>query len=318
MWHCLWRVCSSILQWYPYISIYNARKSSTSLNVHCVFDALVPDLPAPFRIKDSGRKYKILSAVIDLALRAEKTFANMKIFSLMLVKRILLVSTLLVSISISRQLDIKAIAPRSIYKSLHDQVYSREFHSIEDLNTTRDDLIELRRRGEFLLSSVSAGDATILRQAFVDMLELVNFVAMNPNPRIFQRYFDPQYVADVNAIFATVRDMAADGGIPRPANGAKKVRPYDISEITILRGEGKLPNVAFSLNTRPQPANDDPQTITVTSFGWGALWRLLRGDLECGRDIGPKVDYKMHFLGSLLFHEVLYVTAGFCILENDV
>ncbi len=244
------------------------------------------------------------------------TATHRMITGLQLLHYVILVFMIFTSTSISHQLESRFADAKPVYESFHDTVYARRYDKSEARNVTIFVPPELRKRGPFLLDpTISAGDMSYLRQAFIDMLELVTFVAANPNRQVLQRYFDLNDENEVTAIFNTVRRMAEPGGFPRPA-GSEFIRPYDISEITILRTHGSLPNLAFANNveaqyrpsTNPQfPDPDRTPTITVTSFGWGALWKRRRNDLKCGVDIGPKTNYKMHYLGSLLLHEILYV-----------
>ena len=142
------------------------------------------------------------------------------------------------------------------------------------------------------------------------MQAFVTYVAANPYPQILARHFGPNTNAqnDVTAIFDTVRRMALPNGF-RPANSRwDHVGPYDLGEITIQRPNGGYPKLAESFNVRAANVPQYP-FINIYNFGWGALWKRRRADLECGKDIGPKVNFKMHFLGSLLFHEVMYANA---------
>jgi hypothetical protein len=260
------------------------------------------------------------------------TATHRMITGLQLLHYIILVFMIFTSTSISHQLESRFDDAKPVYESFHDTVYARRYDKSEARNITMFAPSALNKRWELQIGNsnnkVSDGDQSYLQQAFIDMLELVTFAAENQNPQVLTRYFDANDQDDVTAIFDTVRRMAQPGGIPRPGPQYEDLRPYDLSEITILRAKSIKPSLiykptlliaesvtlAFSENTNAEyrkSANplfpyENPPTITVTDFGWGALWKRARPDLKC-TDIGPKTDYKMHFLGSLILHEILYV-----------
>ena len=204
------------------------------------------------------------------------------------------------SISTAHSLDSKFTDVS--YKSFHDTVYARESEHNE---TFYDDLYprnELKARGLYNLAGNAQGNEAILGQAFLDMQALVTYVAGNPNAQTLARYFNPNDANDVTAIFTTVRDMAQPGGATNPPSQAN-FGPSDLSQISVIRASGSPPDLAEAFNTAA--AGNNPQ-IKVYDFGWGALWQRLRSSIDCSM-IGPKTNYKMHFLGSLLLHETLYV-----------
>lgn len=238
---------------------------------------------------------------------------------------------LFISPSTTFQLDSRFTDTKPKYKSFHDSVYARDADDSKARNDTILTPVVLSKRGQFKLNNeISDGDKSYLQQAFIDMQELVTFVAANPNPAVTARYFDPNDQNDVTAIFDTVRRMAEAGGVPRPSGERYlNIRPYDLSELTILLAKSiqlKLlldPGVfieesltlAFAENTNAEYREinhqipEYPPTITVTEFGWGALWQRQRRSISCRRDIAGRTNFKMHFLGSLLLHEILYVVA---------
>ena len=228
----------------------------------------------------------------------------------------MLVSTLLefalgyalfASTSTSHSFDSRFADTLPNYESFRDNVYARhpnENDSFHDAVYARpiDAKPELRVRGLYNLAGNDQSDETILGQGFLDMVALVTYVAANPNAAVMARYFSPNDAADVTAIFHTVEQMAAPGGFPNPPNG---VRPTDLSQIAMSRASGGIPDLAESFDTSSTSTNPE---IKIYDFGWSALWQRLRQSLQCSRDIGPNTNYKMHFLGSLMLHETLYVT----------
>ena len=163
---------------------------------------------------------------------------------------------------------------------------------------------ELLKRTLFNLDGNSEDDTTILNQAFLDMQALVTYVAQNPNAQVLARYFDPNDNNDVNAIFNTVMQMASPNP-PAQIPGTPQYTPMDLHEISVIRPhEGYLPTLAESFRTSFVNFN---LQIKVYEFGWNSLFARLRQDIQCS-DIGPNTNYKMHFLGSLLLHEVLYAS----------
>ncbi|KAL8965295.1 MAG: hypothetical protein Q9183_003927 [Haloplaca sp. 2 TL-2023] len=162
----------------------------------------------------------------------------------------------------------------------------------------------LDKRGLFDLSEVSGGDASIIQQAWVDMSNLVDIVVQNPNQNVLQNYFDPNDAGDVANVFGTVQGMIAPGGVQNPPNAG--LGPTDLQQIRIRRtneGCGALV-LAFSEGIGTSTNVRNPRQITICDFGWNVLYRRLRSDLTCDM-IGPKINYKMQFLGPLLLHEVL-------------
>ena len=162
----------------------------------------------------------------------------------------------------------------------------------------------LVKRGQFNIVSTNPTDAQILQQAFTDMMDVVTYVQQNPNPQALARYFSPNHQAYVAAIFDTVWQMAQPGGHPR---NMANYQPTDLNQLTLRRQKGAGFALAASSGWKPSALD---QRIDVYNFGWGALHKRLKSDLDCDCDI-KKVDYKLHFLGTLLLHETLYVTHHF-------
>ena len=158
----------------------------------------------------------------------------------------------------------------------------------------------LLKRGQLFLDAVAPDDANILQQAFTDMVAVVTYVSRNPNSRVLKRYFAESDQADVTAMFNAVRQMAQVGGFPNPM---KPLKPTDLNQIHVTRPKGVGLTLAASFDTGTTPTN---AKIEVYDFGWRALWKKLRSQVKCC-DI-TKTNYKMHILGTLLLHEVLYVS----------
>ena len=210
--------------------------------------------------------------------------------------------------SISHKLDNRFADVSPSYESFHDSVYARE----PEENQTFHDAVfsrtqaELKRRGLYNFASNGPGDTTILQQGFLDMVDVVTHNAHSPNAGVLARYFSPGDQAQVTAVFQTVLSMAGAGGYQNPpAFPGGRISPTDLSEINVVHStEVQLRTLAESFNV--QPVGSTNPTINVYNFGWNALWQRLRQNLQCGRDIGPKTNYKMHFLGTLLLHETLH------------
>ena len=199
----------------------------------------------------------------------------------------------------------------SLRRSFHDEVYERD--DSDARNGTNVSTFEIQKRGNFQHDrSVSSGDASYFQQAFIDLTNLVNYVAANPNAYALNRYFVPADHADVGRIFNTVRSMIQPGGIPQNQRD-RGAGPYDLADFTLVRKHGTSPDLAESFNIEILRRGQGPPQIAVYDFGWSALYRRRRQDLRCGlnKEIGPRTDYKMHFLGSLLLHEILSVKIRF-------
>ena len=187
----------------------------------------------------------------------------------------------------------------------HGLLYSRSPKPIFDIAEEPTELHyqeNLTKRGLYNLARNSPSDATILQQAFVDLQTLVTFVAANPNAQVLARYFDPNHANDVNAIFNTVMQMASTNPPTNPPGARANLAPTDLSQISVYRSGGGFPTLAESERTGAANIN---QEIKVYDFGWSALWQRLLQSINCSM-IGPKTNYKMHFLGSLLLHETLH------------
>ena len=147
------------------------------------------------------------------------------------------------------------------------------------------------------------------------MSNVVNTVVQNPNQNVLQNYFDPDDAGDVANVFQTVQGMIAPGGVQSPPNAG--LGPTDLQEIRILRNNARCQPLvlAFSEAVGTSTNARNPRQITVCDFGWNTLYRRLRRDLTCDM-IGPKINYKMQFLGPLLLHEVLSVITPFEMLPS--
>ena len=193
--------------------------------------------------------------------------------------------------------------------SLEERYAEPDFnYGPEDVNETS---TKLFKRNLFNLNGNEVDDESILGQAFLDMQTLVTYVAQNPNAQVLARYFRPQDAGDVNAIFNTVMQMASTNP-PATPPGQSVSRPMDLHDINVIRSGGGFPTLAESFDV--SVISVFPQ-IKVYDFGWFALWQRLLRSIRCSH-IGPKTNYKMHFLGSLLLHEVLY--AGELLLWKEI
>ncbi|KAL8688780.1 MAG: hypothetical protein Q9218_005395 [Villophora microphyllina] len=164
----------------------------------------------------------------------------------------------------------------------------------------------LGKRGLFDLSLVSGGTASIIQQAWVDLSNVVNVVVANPNQNVLQNYFDPNDAADVANIFTTLQQMIAPGGVQNPPN--QGLGPTDLQQIQVRRTNDGCENplvLAYSVGLGTSTNARNPRQITICDFGWNVLYRRLRRDITCDM-IGPKINYKMQFLGPLLLHEILH------------
>ena len=165
----------------------------------------------------------------------------------------------------------------------------------------------LEKRDQFNTIQNNDADKSILDQAFQDMRELVEVVVNNPNPDALNRYFvpGPGVQRQVISVFETIRLMAQPGGYPAPPGGFDvdigKTNLNEISLRRVSRGKG-FTTLAESFEV--DYTSTEPGLIKVYDFGWGALFRRLLRDINCN-DIGPKVNYKMYFLGSVLLHETM-------------
>ena len=189
-------------------------------------------------------------------------------------------------------------------ESFHDSVYARDANQNDSTYHKPYAGSEFSRRDLYDLGQNSPSDASILQQAYLDMVKVVTFVAANPNPQVMARYFSPADAADVTAIFNTVRLMAQPGGFPDPPVDLLPIWT-DLSNITVVRKNGIQELGILADSERTHLGITTGQTIYIYDFGWSGLWQRLLGDLQCPRDIGPKTNYKMHFLGTLLLHETL-------------
>lgn len=219
--------------------------------------------------------------------------------------RIILGLALYTSTSASHKLDKKIADLSPAFESFHDSVYSRDANKNDSTYDSSYAGPDLSKRGLYKLGQNSPSDASILQQAYLDMVQVVTFVAANPNPQVMARYFSPADAADVTAIFNTVRLMAQPGGFPNPLADVLPIWT-DLSDITVVHTNGIKELGTLAESDRTNIGITTGQIINVYDFGWTALWQRLLGDLQCARDIGPKTNYKMHFLGTLLLHETLH------------
>ena len=232
----------------------------------------------------------------------------MVLLSVSSLSRVILGLAIFSSSSTSHKLDSRFADVSPQFESFHDSVYARgpeENETFHDAVFSRTQA-ELKRRGLYNFGTNSDADTTILQQGFLDMVDVVTHNANNPNGGVLSRYFRPGDQAQVTAVFQTVLRMAQAGGYQNaPPFPGGRISPQDLSEISVVHSsEVQLRTLAESFNVQPV-GGTNPQ-IKVYNFGWNALWQRLRQSLQCGRDIGPKTNYKMHFLGTLLLHETLH------------
>ena len=154
------------------------------------------------------------------------------------------------------------------------------------------------KRGQFNFVQGSDGDKAILRDAFNDMVDLVTYVARNSNEKVLRKYFRASDKDDVTRIFDTVRQMAQDNGHP---DSTPQIGPKDLNKIVINRAKGVPYLLADSSDLSLYSTHP---TIRVLDFGWAALYRRRVSEIDCNCHV-KKVNYKLHFLGSLILHEVL-------------
>ena len=213
---------------------------------------------------------------------------------------------LFVSTSTSHSVDHKfgdhhALDNRFAPGSLDSRFAEPVFDSTEEASNLH--YKKFTKKSLYNLVGNNPSDESILGQAFLDLQTLVTYVAGNPNAQVLARYFDPNDANDVTAIFNTVMQMASVNPPRNPPGGARaNLRPTDLHNISVIRASGGFPDLAEAFNVGPQDRN---QQIKVYNFGWSALWQRLLQSIPCS-DIGPKTNYKMHFLGSLLLHETLH------------
>ena len=190
------------------------------------------------------------------------------------------------------------------FELLRDSVYADDANRNDSAIDNPYAGSELFKRGLYNLGQNKQSDTSILEQAYLDMVEVVTYVAANPNSQVMARYFSPADATAVTAIFNTVRLLAQPGGYPNPPGGPLPIWT-DLSHISVTRKTDltSLPTLAEAEGTNIGETTG--QAITVYDFGWAALWQRLLKSLQCERDIGPKTNYKMHFLGTLLLHETL-------------
>lgn len=196
--------------------------------------------------------------------------------------------------------DHHALSNRFAHGTLDDRVAEPIFDSTEDSVDLH--YKKLTKKSLYNLAGNNPADESILGQAFLDLQALVTYVSANPNAQVLARYFDPNDANDVTAVFTTVMQMASVNPPRNPAGARANLRPTDLHNISVIRSSGGFPNLAESFNVGFQDQN---QQIKVYNFGWSGLWQRLRSSIQCS-DIGPKTNYKMHFLGSLLLHETLH------------
>ena len=218
--------------------------------------------------------------------------------------QVILGLALYISTSSSHTHDRKFADHSPAFESFHDSVYARDANQNDSTYNNPHTSSGLYRRGLYNLGQNSPSDASILQQAYLDMVEVVTFVAANPNPQFMARYFSPADAAAVTAILNTVRLLAQPGGLPNPPADPLPIWT-DLSDITVIHTNGIKELGTLAEAERTNIGLRTGQIINVYDFGWTALWQRLLGDLQCARDIGPKTNYKMHFLGTLLLHETL-------------
>ena len=177
-------------------------------------------------------------------------------------------------------------------------------HDESSVDRHIDGVSRLTKRHVPNLEGNKPADKHIIERAFKDMVNVVNYVSDHPNHHVLARYFDHQHFEDVNAVFQIVKQMASDEP-PESQETLIKTGPQDLKEIRIFRAPGTFgaPVLAEAFNFFVRSTDHH---LKIYDFGWDALFKRLRADIKCD-DIGPKTNYKMHFLGTLMLHEILYV-----------
>ena len=287
-----------------YLSIFCTTPSTSIFYLYVVYLAPIIQLHFGSHIEAHFIWVKYIHLCsFDVGIHCEKS-VNMIMFGLHTSCQIILGLAVYTSTSASHKLDKKIADLSPAFESFHDSVYSRDANKNDSTYDNSYAGPDLSKRGLYNLGQNSPSDVSILQQAYLDMVQVVTFVAANPNPQAMARYFSPADAADVTAIFNTVRLMAQPGGFPNPPADVLPIWK-DLSDITVVHTNGikELGTLAESDSTAIGITTG--QIINVYDFGWTALWQRLLGDLQCARDIGPKTNYKMHFLGTLLLHETL-------------
>ena len=196
--------------------------------------------------------------------------------------------------------DHPSLNDRLAHGSLYSKWATPIFDTAEDTTDLHDK--RLTKKSLYNLAGNNPSDESILAQGFLDLQTLVTYVAGNPNAQVLARYFDPNDANDVNAIFNTVMQMASTNPPRNPPGARANLAPTDLHSISVTRAGGGFGTLAESFN---YGALNTHQQIKVYNFGWTALWQRLLQNIDCSM-IGPKTNYKMHFLGSLLLHETLH------------
>lgn len=192
-----------------------------------------------------------------------------------------------------------------------DPVFER-FHERHDLETPNaidesENYTRIEKRGAIRVAYRTNVENANLYNAYQDMLYLVEFVYNNwkeIDPYILDTYFHPFHLPRVKKVAAMILQMARQGGVVDIAPNLQVFKPTDFNQIVLLRehGVGTLLAEAFEVGSR----QNDPK-IVIYDFGWQVLKnRRFLSDFpaDCSK-IGSKVDYRMQFLGGLIFHEVL-------------
>ena len=159
----------------------------------------------------------------------------------------------------------------------------------------------------------SASTVTQLGVGYWDMINLLQVVIANPHLPTMNWYFDGA-AADITAVFQTVLDMSQPGGTQAQDPALRQYGPTALDQITVKRVHGGQP---LNPGTGAVLADSDNVSINdmstgaipttqVYDWGWQVLYRRFRYEIDCSM-IGPKVNYKMQFLGGVLLHEILYV-----------
>lgn len=186
----------------------------------------------------------------------------------------------------------------------------RKHHDLGDLNEFDEPANHtgLEKRGPMRVSWRTNSENADLNHMYQDMVTFVGFVYNNwarVDPNIFETYFNPTHVIKVQQVAYTVLRMAQPGGITDMPGNLQIYLPTDLSQIVLMRNRGLSPILAQAFKVRSR-GDLDPR-IELYDFGWQVLRnRRFLSDYpaDCSK-IGSKVDYRMQFLGGLLFHEVL-------------
>ena len=146
-----------------------------------------------------------------------------------------------------------------------------------------------------------------IRIALKEMLELVDHITFLPFNRvasIYDLYFDPAHNRDVKRIFIVIADYARTDQ-PMPLRKGLDYCPTDLYQIRIhADGVHCQPNSLAISNGTGQFWDDSFPWIKICPHAWRAVYKRFNAGIMCD-DLGDKLSYRMHFIGSILLHEML-------------